>query len=102
MLNGIVEKGFSVKHKVSREKFLDITSDKLIDKFNDVIKEKSKKLLMLDCTHDLMNDIKTLHSEKQILWKFSAEVPSKSLAFCLIIICKNNLFGETVNRHKLY
>ena len=86
MLNDIVKKGSSVKHNVSRENFLDITSDKLIDKLNDVIKEKSKKLLMFDCTHDLMNDIKTLHREKQILWKFSAEVPSKSLAFSLIII----------------
>ena len=55
MLNGIAEKGLSVKHNVKVENCPGRTSDEIIEKFNDFIKDKPFDLVTHVGTNDLTN-----------------------------------------------
>ena len=82
------EKGLSRAHNVKVTNFPGGTSDKIVKKLDDLIKDKPNDLVIHIGTNDLTNNVKLLNNVKKILKKVSANVPSTSLAFSSIIVRK--------------
>ena len=85
MVNGISEKGLSVNHKVKIVNFPGGTSEKILEKLDDIIKEQPDDLIVHVGTNDLTNNVKLLTNVKKIFDKVSKESPSTSIAFSSII-----------------
>ena len=90
MVNDILEKGFSVNHKIKNVNFPGGTRKKILRKVDDKIKEQPDDLLVHVGTNDLINNvffslINLLTNVKKILNKFSKESLSTSIAFSSII-----------------
>ena len=85
MVNDISEKGLSVNHKVKIVNFPGGTSEKILEKLDDIIKEQPDDLIVHVGTNDLTNNINLLTNVKKIFNKVSKESPSTSIAFSSII-----------------
>ena len=57
MVNGISEKGLSVNHKVQIVHFPGGTSEKILEKLDDIIKEKPDDLIVDVETNDITNNV---------------------------------------------
>ena len=90
MLNGTSEKGLSRAHNVKVTNFPGRTSDKIVEKLDDLIKDKPNDLVIDIGTNNLTNNVKKiLNNVKKILKKVSANAPSTNLAFSSIIVRKD-------------
>ena len=85
MVNGVSEKGFSVNQKVKIGNFPGGTSEKNLEKVDDIIKELPGDLIVHVWTNDLTNNVNLLTNVKKIFNKISKESPSTSIAFSSII-----------------
>ena len=85
MVNDISEKGLSVNLKVKIVNFPGGTSEKILEKLDDIIKEQPDDLIVHVRTNDLTNNINLLTNVKKIFNKVSKESPSTSIAFSSII-----------------
>ena len=85
MVNGISEKGLSVNCKVKIMNFPGSTSEKILEKLDDIIKEHPDDLIVHVGTNDLTNNVNLLTNVKKIFNKVSKESPSTSIAFSSII-----------------
>ena len=85
MVNDISEKGLSVNLKVKLVNFPGGTSEKILEKLDDIIKEQPDDLIVHVRTNDLTNNINLLTNVKKIFNKVSKESPSTSTAFSSII-----------------
>ena len=56
MINGISEKGLSVKHKINIVNFPGGTSPKILEKMDGIIKEQPDDLIVYIETNDLTNN----------------------------------------------
>ena len=91
MVNGISEKGLSVNHKVKIVNFPGGTSEKILEKLDDIIKEQPDDLIVHVGTNDLTNNVNLLTNVKKIFNKVSKESPSTSIAFSSIINRKDEM-----------
>ena len=57
MVNGISEKGLSVNHKVKIMNFPGGTSDRILEKLDDIIKEKPGDLIVHAGTNGITNNV---------------------------------------------
>ena len=89
MVNGISEKGLSVNYKVKIVNFLGSTSEKILEKLDDIIKEKPEDLIFYAGTNDITNNVNLSTNIKKIFDNFSKESPLKSIEFSSIINCKD-------------
>ena len=85
MINGISEKGPSVSHKVKTVRSPDGTSEKILDKLDDIIKEKPDDLIIHVGKNHIMDNINILAHVKKIFKEISKESPSTFIAFSSII-----------------
>ena len=81
MINGISEKGLSVNHKVKIVNFPSGTSEKILEKLDDIIKEQPDSLIVYVGTNNLTNNVNLLNNVKKIFNKVSKEWPSTSIAY---------------------
>ena len=87
-VNGISEKGLSVTRKVKIVNFPGGTSEKILEKLNDIIKEQPDDLTVHVGTNGLTNNVNLLTNVKKI---FKKESPSTSIAFTTIINLKDKM-----------
>ena len=73
IVNGISEKGLSVNHKVKIVHFPGGTSEKILEKLDDIIKEKPGDLIVHAETNDITNNVNLLTNVKKIFSKISRE-----------------------------
>ena len=66
MLNGISKKGLSVNYKVKIMNFPGGTNEKILEKLNDMIKEKPDDLIGHVGTNDITYNINLLTNVKKI------------------------------------
>lgn len=71
--------------------FSDGTSDEIVEKLDNVIKDKPENFVILIGTNDLKNNVKLLNNVKKILKKVSANAPSTNLGFSSIIVRKHKM-----------
>ena len=57
MVNGISEKGLNVNHKVKTVNFPGSTNEKILEKQDDIIKEKPDDLIVHVGTNDITNNV---------------------------------------------
>ena len=57
MVNGISEKGLNVNHKVKTVNFPGSTNEKILEKQDDIIKEKPDDLIVHVGTNDITNKV---------------------------------------------
>ena len=81
IVNGISKTGISVNYKVKVVNFPGGTSEKILEKLDVIIKEKSDDLIV----HDITNNVNVLTNVKKIFNKVSNELPLTSIAFSSII-----------------
>ena len=89
IVNGISEKVLSVNHKVKNVNFPGGTSEKILEKLDDIIKEKPGDLIVYVETNDITNNVNILTNVKKIFNKVSKESPLASIAFSSIINLKD-------------
>ena len=63
----------SVKHKVKIVRFPGDTSEKILEKLDDIIKEKPGDLIVHAGTNDITNNVNLLTNVKKIFSKISRE-----------------------------
>ena len=85
MVNGVSEKGLSINQKVKIGNFPGGTSEKNLEKVDDIIKELPGDLIVHVWTNNLTNNVNLLTNVKKIFNKISKESPSTSIAFSSII-----------------
>ena len=73
MVNGISEKGLSVNHKVKIVNFPRGTSEKILEKLDDIIKEKPGDLIVHAGSNDITNNVNLPTNVKKIFSKISRE-----------------------------
>ena len=73
MVNGISEKRLSVKHKVKIVRFPGDTSEKILEKLDDIIKEKPGDLIVHAETNDITNNVNLSTNVKKVFSKISRE-----------------------------
>ena len=64
MVNGISEKGHSVNHKVKIVKFPGDTSEKILEKLDDIIKEEPDNLIVHAGINDIIYNVNLLTNVK--------------------------------------
>ena len=84
IVNGVSEKGLSVNCKAKILNFLGGTSEKILKKLDDIIKEQLDDLIVHAGTNDLTNNVNLLTNVKKIFNKVSKEFPSTFIAFSSI------------------
>ena len=85
IVNGISEKGLSVKHKVKIVNFPGGTSEKILKKLDDIIKEKPDDLINHVGTNDITNNVNLWTYVKEIFSKVSQESSLTPIVFSSII-----------------
>ena len=73
IVNGISEKGLSVNYKVKIVHFPCGTSEKILEKLDDIIKETPGDLIVHAGTNDIINNVKLPTNVKKIFSKISRE-----------------------------
>ena len=91
MVNGILEKGLSVHHKVKIVNFPGGTSEKILEKLDDINKTRPGNLLVHAGTNNMTNNLNLSFNVKKKFSKISKKSPSTSIAFPSI----NNRKGKT-------
>ena len=81
MVNGISEKGLSVNYKVKILNFPGSTSEKILEKLDGIIKEKSKDPIFHAGTNDVTKNVNLSTNVKKIFNNFSKESPLTSIEF---------------------
>ena len=81
MVNGISEKGLSVNCKVKIMNFPGSTSEKILEKLDDIIKEKPEDLIFHAGTNDITNNVNLSTNVKKFFNNFSKESPLTSIEF---------------------
>ena len=71
MVNGISEKGLSVNYKVKIVNFPGSTSEKILEKVDDLIKEKPENFIFHAGTNDITNNVNLSTNVKKIFNNFS-------------------------------
>ena len=72
MVNGVSEKGLSGNYKVKILKLPGSTSEKILEKLNDIIKEKPEDLIFHAGTNAITNNVINLSTNvKRIFYNFS-------------------------------
>ena len=67
MVNGISEKGLSVNHKIKIMNFPGGTSERILEKLDDMIKEKPDDLIVHAGTNGITNDVNlSTHVKKNL------------------------------------
>ena len=61
MVNGISEKGLSVNHKIKIVNFPGSTNEKILEKLDDIIKEKPGDLIVHVGTNDITYNVNLFH-----------------------------------------
>ena len=74
MLNGVKEKGLSHKHRVLVVNKPEVTSERILDEIDDVIKSKTEHLVIHVGTNDLTNGINLLNNAKKIVKKINEKL----------------------------
>ena len=69
MVNGISEKGLSVNHKVKIVNFPCGTNEKILEKLDDIIKEKPDDLIVHVETNDITNNVNLFDQRQKIFNK---------------------------------
>ena len=85
MVNGISEKGLSVNHNVKIMNFPGGTSERILEKLDNIIKEKSDDLIVHAGTNGIINNVNLSTHVKKIFNKISKESHSSSIEFSSII-----------------
>ena len=85
MVNGISEKSLSVNHKVKIMNFPSGISERILEKLDDIIKEKPDDLIVHAGTNGIYNNGNLSTHVKKIFNKISKESPSSSTEFSSII-----------------
>ena len=70
MINDISEKGLSVNYQVKIVNFPGGTSEKILEKLNDIIKEQPYNLIVHVRTNDLTNNVNLLTNVKKVFNEF--------------------------------
>ena len=91
MVNVISEKGLSVNHKVKIVNYPGGTSENILEKLDDIIKEQQDDLIVHVGTNDLTNHGNLWTNVKKIFLKVSKESSSTSIAFSSIIDRKDKM-----------
>ena len=91
MVNGISEKGLSVNYKVKIVNFPGSTSEKILEKLDDIIKEKPEDLIFHAGTNDITNNVNLSLKVKKVFNNFSRESPLTSIDFSSIINIQKTL-----------
>ena len=100
MFNNISEKSLSKTHKVRVITFLGGTSEKITDQLDDLINGRPDDLIVHVRTNDIGNNVNLLNNVKKKFRKVSKDSPSTQLAFCLIIVQKDQKnLGKKHNRN---
>ena len=73
MVNDVSEKRLSVKHKVKIVRFPGDTSEKILEKLDDIIKEKPGDLIVHAETNDITNNVNLSTNVKKVFSKISRE-----------------------------
>ena len=92
MVNGISEKDLSVNHKVKIINFPGGTSERILEKLDDIIKEIPDYLIIHAGTNGIINNVNLSTHVKKIFNKISKESPSSSIEFLSIIKCKGKMY----------
>ena len=85
MVNAISEKVLSVNRKVKLVNFPGGTCEKILEKLDDIIKEKRNDLIVHVGANDITNNSNLLTNVKKIFNKVSKESSSTFIAFSSII-----------------
>ena len=85
IVNGIPEKGLSVIYKVKIVNLPGSTSEMILNKLDDIIKEKPEDLIFHARTNDITNNVNLSINVKKIFNNFSKESPLTSIEFPSII-----------------
>ena len=88
MVNCISEKGLSVNHKVKIVNFPDGTSEKIIEKLNDIIKEKPEDLIVHAGANDINNNVNLSTNIHKIFNKITKELARRLSNFHLSVTPK--------------
>ena len=90
-VNGTSEKGLSINYKVKIVNFPGSTSEKILEKLDDIIKEKPEDLIFHAGTNDITNNVNLSTNVKKIFNNFSKESPLMSIEFLSIIFIQKTL-----------
>ena len=71
IVNGISEKGLCVNHKVKIVNFPGGTSEKILEKLDDIIEQKPDDLIVHVGTNDITNNVNLLTNAEKIFNKIS-------------------------------
>ena len=86
--SGIYEKGLSRGHNVKATNFPGCTSDKTVQKLDNLINDKLGDFIIHIGNNDLMNNVKFLNNVKRISKKVSTNATPANLAFSSITVRK--------------
>ena len=85
IVNDISEKSLSVNHKVKIVNFPSGTHEKILEKLDEIIKEKPDDLIVHVGTNDISNNVNLFDQRQKIYNKTSKESSSTSISFSSII-----------------
>ena len=94
MINDISEKGVGVNHKVKVINFPGGTSETILEKLDDIIKEKPDDLIVHAGTNGIISNVNLSTHVKKIVNKISKEPLSSSIEFSSIINCKDKTYVQ--------
>ena len=89
MLNGLHEKGLSMKHNVKVENYPGGTSETILDNIGDIVKNKPECLIIHAGTNDLTNGISLLNQVKKIVKQMKKVSQNTKIVFSSIAIRKD-------------
>ena len=101
LLNGINVKGLSKNHSVKVNNIPGGTSDVILDKLDDFLKNKSDGLIVSAGTNDITKGKNLLNNVKKILKQVKKLSPNSKVAFSSIITRKDKKdISKTVQGHQ--